>query len=500
VKITSPVLAALLLALLASANAGCALFSDKTPSVTPQVLAAPEDAQLEAQIDAEANLPPVKPFGDSESPSAQSQLRKRHHLLLDPTEAMPPDLEAALPGDVSDQVRYYLDYFSGRGRDHFSVWLSRSTRYLPMMRRIFHENSLPPDLVYLAMIESGFSTSARSHANAVGPWQFIAGTGRRYDLRISRYVDERRDPEKATRAAARYLKDLYGMFNSWDLALASYNAGENKIDRGVRRFSTANFWHIRKTGYLARETSNYVPQYLAALMIARNPQRYGFQGIPYQEPLRYETVPVRGGYSLRSIARLCGTTHQELRELNPALLRSTTPPGVHYDLRVPVGTALKVQSGLTRVASSDPDGSPRGRSRVHRVRSGQTLSSVARRYGVTTTALARANGLRSSSRLRAGARLRVPGARGVSVAQAMPADVPSPAATARGAGSVGRGATGVYVVQRGDTLQRISVKFNTTVRDLMRRNNLSRSEIKAGKRLIVPASTVGPLASRGDEA
>ena len=179
VKAGRPLLAALVLVLVSLGTGGCALFhNDPSVSITPQVLAAPED--VEQQIDAEADLPPVKPFGDSESPSGH----RRRQTLLDPDGGMPENLEGVLPGEVTEQVRSYVDYFTGPGRDRFGLWLSRSTRYMPMMRRIFAENDLPPDLVYLAMIESGFSTKAVSRASAVGPWQFIAGTGRRYDLTI----------------------------------------------------------------------------------------------------------------------------------------------------------------------------------------------------------------------------------------------------------------------------------------------------------------------------
>ncbi len=478
-KTARPFLAGLVLVLVALGATGCAVFHNgPTASVAPQVVAAPE--AIEQEIDAEVNLPPVKPFGDSESPSG----RVRRQTLLQPDSSLPSDLKGVLPGEVSRQVNSYVDYFTGAGRDRFALWLSRSSRYVPMMRRIFAEHQLPPDLVYLAMIESGFSTKAVSTASAVGPWQFIAGTGRRYDLTISRYVDERRDPEKATRAAARYLRDLYGMFRSWDLALASYNAGEGKIDRGVRRFSP-NFWHMRETGYLAKETSNYVPQYLAALMIVRNPSRYGFDQIPWQEPLRYETLLVRGSYSVSSLAELAGASPEDLRDLNPALLRSVTPPRDTYTLRVPPGSGQRVAQGLTRLAAARPAEMRHASVRVHLVRRGQTIRTVAARYGVSPVVLARANGLRTTSRLRAGARLRVPA---TGVAQAMPEEVPVPAATARGEASVGRGASAVYVVKRGDTLQRISLKFNTTVKDLMQRNGLSRSNIATGKRLIVPAA------------
>jgi membrane-bound lytic murein transglycosylase D len=493
-------LVSLALALVPLGATGCALFSQDTPAakVKPQVLAAPEEVE-EAEDSTSAGLAPVKPFGDSDSPSAQTFFEKpRQTHVLDPSAGVPADIERLLPRDVSAQVEDYLHYFTGPARDHFATWLSRSTRYVPLMRRIFRENNVPPDLVYLAMVESGFSPRAYSPARAAGQWQFIASTGRRYNLRISSYVDERRDPEKSTRAAARYLRDLYEMFNSWDLALASYNAGEAKIDRGVRRYATENFWEISKTSFLAKETREYVPQYLAALMIARNPAKYGFADVVYQEPLRYETVSVGALVSLRSIARVCGTTSEALKALNPALTRGVTPPGGTYEVRVPVGSARLVEANLTRLASV---GAPnhRTRYRVHRVRRGQTLASVARRYGVTPTVLARANGMSTKAPLRAGVRLRIPTTDGIERVSDAPGAA-RPHGKARGAGSVGRGASVVYVVKQGDTLQAISAKFHTTVKDLMRHNKLRRSRIKVGRRLVIPTRSTGPVATSGGEA
>jgi membrane-bound lytic murein transglycosylase D len=413
-----------------------------------------------------ADRPPVKPFGDSEGEQARQYLGKDGARERQAVRAEPVDIAQLLPGEAKEQVDHYLDYFTNRGRKNYQRWLSRSTRYLPMMRRIFRENALPPDLVYLAMIESGYNPFAVSRARAVGVWQFISSTGRRYDLQISRYVDERRDPEKATWAAAQYLRDLYQQFESWDLALASYNAGEGKIGRGVRRYSTENFWEIRKTAYLKRETRNYVPQYLAALMIARNPARYGFRDVVYQKPLQYEIVTVPGRLSLSSLAKVCGVTRDDMRMLNPELRRSITPPGKGYTLRVPLGRGGKVKASLAALAEESRKAARIASSGTHRVRRGQTLSTIARRYGVSTRALARANNMKTTDILRAGRKLRIPGQ----------------ARQARGDGS-----GTVYVVKRGDTLTAISAQFDTTVKALMRQNRLRHSRIKVGKRLVIPA-------------
>ncbi len=453
--------------LLALGGAGCAsLTGGSTDTASPQAgIAAGEFEVGTAPMD----RPPVKPFGDSESERARRYLERSGDRERRAATVKPADIEKLLPREVKEQVGYHLDYFTRRGRKHYERWLSRSTRYLPMMKQTFYEHALPIDLVYLAMIESGYNPFAVSRARAVGMWQFIAGTARRYGLEISSYVDERRDPQKATLAAARYLKDLYQQFGSWDLALASYNAGEAKIERGVRHHSTENFWEIRKTAFLKRETRDYVPRYLAALMIARNPAKYGFKHVVYQKPLRYETVMVPGGLSLRSLAKVCGVTQEDMRSLNPELRRSITPPGSSYALRVPAGRGERVQEKIAALVEEGRKAVRLASSGDHRVRPGQTLSSIARRYGVSTRALARANNMKTTDILRAGRTLRIPGQ----------------TRQARGSGS----AT-VYVVKRGDTLTKISARFDTTVRALMQHNRLRHSRIQVGKRLRIPAGEV----------
>jgi membrane-bound lytic murein transglycosylase D len=453
--------------LLALGGVGCAsLTGGSTDAVSPQTEIAADDLDEEM---APTDLAPVKPFGDSESEQVRRYLGRGGDRDRLAATTRPADIEKLLPREVKEQVGYHLDYFTRRGRKHYERWLSRSTRYLPMMKRTFAEQELPIDLVYLAMIESGCNPFAVSHANAVGMWQFIASTGRRYGLEISSYVDERRDPQKATLAAARYLKDLYQQFGSWDLALASYNAGEAKIERGVRRHSTDNFWEIRKTAFLRPETRDYVPRYLAALMIARNPEKYGFEHVVYQRPLHFEVVMVPGGLSLRSLARVCDATQDELRSLNPELRRSITPPGSRYALRVPPGRGEKVQAKIAALAKESRQASRFASSGYHRVRGGQTLSGIARRYGVSTRALARANRMKTTDVLRAGRKLQIPGQ--------------TRAARASGSGTV-------YVVKRGDTLAKISARFDTTVRALMRYNQLRHSRIQVGKQLLIPAGEV----------
>ena len=233
------------------------------------------------------------------------------------------------------RVDDFLTQFQTRWRNSFSVALSRSGRYVPRMSSILAKEGVPAELVYLPLIVCGFNNRARSPAGAVGPWQFIPGTGRRYGLRIDRYVDERRDPIKSTRAAARYLRDLYGMFGDWPLALAGYNTGENGICGILSRSDAEDFWEMSERGYLCRETSDYVPKFLAALQIAERPEDYEFTP-PMAAPLSYDVVEVDGSVSLSIVARLIDSSPEEIKELNPALHKGVTPPD-GYQIRLPKG-------------------------------------------------------------------------------------------------------------------------------------------------------------------
>lgn len=249
----------------------------------------------------------------------------------------PWGVAADLPIILNGPVKAYVRAFTTSQREVFETYLARSGRYLSLMRRIFQEYGLPQDLVYLCLVESGFSPWAMSPAEAVGPWQFIRGTARRYGLTVNGWVDERRDPEKSTRAAARYLKDLYTQFGCWYLAAAGYNAGEKRVEGVMNRHPTGSFWTMAAKGLLPAETCNYVPQIIAAALIAKSPQTYGFKGVRYQAPLKYEKVKVPGRTDLRWFARYLELDYQTLKELNPELNREAAPPAAAgYVLKVPV--------------------------------------------------------------------------------------------------------------------------------------------------------------------
>jgi membrane-bound lytic murein transglycosylase D len=252
-----------------------------------------------------------------------------------------------IPMVLNDSVENHLEYFKTKGRDVFQKWLDRSVRYIPLMRGIFREKNLPEDLVYVAMIESGFNPYAVSWARAVGPWQFMPHTGKLYGLRIDWWVDERKDPVKSTHAAAEHLKDLHNLFGSWPLALASYNAGAGKVQRALLRTQSEDFWDLKASRYIRRETKNYIPKYMAATIIAKNPEAYGFD-VPAVDPYVYDEAVITGSADLRLVAQCAGTTYEIIKELNPELKRWITPPDAdRYVLRLPEGTGEAFRHNYT---------------------------------------------------------------------------------------------------------------------------------------------------------
>jgi membrane-bound lytic murein transglycosylase D len=251
---------------------------------------------------------------------------------------LPPiQVSDGIPMVMNDHVEDQLLLFQTRLKGRFGEWLSRSGIYLPMMQKILKEGNLPEDLVYLALIESGFHLKAQSPAKAVGPWQFIKGTAEQYGLRVNKWIDERRDPVKSTKAAAQYLEYLYGMFNSWTLSMASYNAGEGRIMRAMAATKAQDFWELRDSDHIRDETKAYVPKFMAATMIAKDPQKYGFF-VDYQDPLHYEEVEIAVATPLKRIARAAGVSVQDILSFNPELKQETTPPGYpRYRLKLPFG-------------------------------------------------------------------------------------------------------------------------------------------------------------------
>ena len=291
---------------------------------------------------------------------------------------------------MNAKVRHFISYYSTVQNRFMHRSLARSHRYLGMMRKILRDHDIPEELAYMVLIESGFKTHAYSRARACGPWQFISATGRRYGLEINAWVDERRDPVKATYAAAAYLCDLYKMFDSWYLAAAAYNAGEGKIQRAMRRHKTDDFWQMARFRYLKRETREYIPKLLAAIMIAKEPEKYGFTDIEYQEPFTFDLVKVDDATDLKVLAWAAGVRVEDIRQLNPELTYWCTPPKVKgYELRVPDGSGQRCRNALVNLPPEK-----RITFRRHRIRQGDTLSTIARRYHTGVKQIKELNGLR----------------------------------------------------------------------------------------------------------
>ena len=319
----------------------------------------------------------------------------------------------AYPVALNPQVQFFLDLFTGSRRDAMTLWVGRSGRYLAMARDVFRSRGLPEDLVFTAMIESGFKPDAVSRVGAKGMWQFMAGTARRYGLRVDRWVDERLDPEKSTVAAAAYLHDLYEMFGSWSLAQAAYNAGEVKVARAIRHTGSRDFWTLAQSRHLKRETKDFVPQIHAAMMIGRDPDRYGFD-FDDLEPVAVETIAVPPSTDLNRLASNAGLSLQTVRTLNPTLVRGVTPPGGSWTLRVPEGERDRVVAALAPRRPPVMVGSVRtevtragATGDIHIVRPRDTVSAIAHRYGVSVDDVMRWNRLDSQDRIRPGDRLRI---------------------------------------------------------------------------------------------
>jgi len=416
----------------------------------------------------------------SELPDAEDQAEQS----ADPFELEVPEMalpDSDIPLTFNNKVAYFTGYFQSAGRGSFARWLSRSERYIPMMREVLRKEGLPEDLVYLAMIESGFSPHALSVASAAGPWQFMSETGKRYSLRIDPWIDERRDPLKSTVAAALYLKELYALFNNdWYLAAAGYNAGENKILRAISMYNSRDFWELSKGEYLKRETKDYVPKLLAAAIIAKEPAKYGFADVAYLPPIEFDTVKIPSRTDLELVAKSCAVPVQTIRELNPELRRFSTPPDFPgYQLKIPKGKSELFAAEYAKI----PEGE-RYRERIrnarYRAKRRDTLASIARRFKTTPQAIAELNNLgRKTGHLR-GRLLTVP------VQLAFDAEAVPQARPARVARPKVEAFNKYYTVKRGDTLSALARRFNVTARLLSAWNNLkTRVALRPGKRIIV---------------
>jgi membrane-bound lytic murein transglycosylase D len=376
----------------------------KTESAKPQPPAA--EAKTPAPEPARPAEPPDTALQEIRGPKADDNLVDLLQKEIEQAIEQPSGrrkIQFSMPLVENERVRYFIDAFCGKLRDFFSRALARSGKYIPMMASVLQEAGLPEDLVYLSLIESGFAPSAYSKAKAVGPWQFIHATGVRYGLRIDAWVDERRDPVKSTRAAAAYLKDLHGQFGEWFLAAAAYNAGEGRVENALQRTNTSDYWDLTGRTVLKQETRNYVPKFIAAALIAGEPEKYGFNDLVYEAPVDYDEVTTKRPLALTTAAHMAHTTVTNLKELNPALLKNVTPPSEEgFTLRVPSGSGELFNQAYAAQYASSADIKVIN----YTVKRGETLAAIARRYHVRPSQIIETNELKTGA-LRTGQQLTI---------------------------------------------------------------------------------------------
>ena len=376
-----------------------------------------------------------------------------------------------LPLMMTDQVAGYISYFSNRGRGSFERAFARSGRYHDMMVTILKQEGVPQDLIYLAQAESGFHPLAVSRVGARGIWQFMGSRARGYGLQRSLWVDDRQDPEKSTRAAARHLKDLYAQFGDWYLAMAAYNSGPGTVQAAVRRTGYADFWELYRRNVLPKETRNYVPIILAVTIMTKNLSQYGFDDVSMDEPMPFDTVTVNYPVDLRLVAECVDATPSQLSELNPSLLRMTTPKVGSFELHLPAGTKAQYQTAIAAIPTD-----MRLWWRYHKVQPGETLASLGRTYRVTAKSIASANQF-DSTELEAGAKVVIPLAVGKH-------PVSDNATYAR---RITR-----YRVRKGDTVETVAENFGVSPQMLRRWNGLHNGDGLRGRKVLALHLPVSP--------
>ncbi|MGB3212234.1 MAG: LysM peptidoglycan-binding domain-containing protein [Desulforhopalus sp.] len=413
---------------------------------------------IEPQICLEEELMALSQTGNWDKEVSTEKVETNNNVVYD------------FPVVINKQVDMYLDLFQNRQRNQFGRWLAKSTIYRSMMEKELEIAGLPKDLVYLAMIESGYSQLACSRSKAVGLWQFMKATGKQYNLHVDKYVDERRDALKSTRAAAAYLSDLYKEFDDWHLAVAAYNGGPGKIRAGLRRHKVDNFWDLAGKKHLRLETKHYVPKLIAALIIAKEPEKYGFTNIGYQEPLQYESLTVGPGMSLDAIALITDSDIDEIKRLNRELRLGKTPANRDkYEINIPEATSGIAAKNLPRLHSIVSTGY-----KTHKIAKGDTLSKICKRYGINKTTILKVNDLHSG-KLARGRNLRIPYS---TIRYQLLPEGSSGAMAAYSDSLI------LHRVKKGDTLSRIAKKYNVPSQMIVAWNGLKNAHsIRAGEQL-----------------
>jgi membrane-bound lytic murein transglycosylase D len=405
--------------------------------------------------------------GEAEAPAQPAPIDEIADLTLptgDPRLALEAERELFnvahdLPLTVNESVLQYLSFFTtAHGRAIVEHGLERGGRYTDMIRRVLREEGVPQDLMYLAQAESAFQPQAVSRAGARGIWQFMPYRGEEYDLERSYWIDERSDPEKATRAAARHMRDLYKMFGDWYLVMAAYNSGPMNVSKAIERTGYADFWELQKRHALPKETQNYVPIIIAMALVAKAPALYGVH-VDAEKPVKVETIKLRHPIDLRLVADATGAELSDLRLLNPQLLRTVTPNQPRFDLKLPAGVATRFEENVVQVPEDKWTNW-----RLHTVESGESLSDIARNYRVTVPAIEVANHFQAHATVPSGFLLNVP-------------TTPPVVKMVH------------YRVQRGDTLEGIADRFDVTVAELKRWNHISGGHVPRGARLRIYAGS-----------
>lgn len=416
--------------------------------------------------------------------------------LLEPEQFQDFDI----PIVFNDAVKYYIQWFSTEKRKVFGNWLKRSRHYVPIIREILKDQGMPEDLVYLAMIESGFNPKAYSHAKACGPWQFIYATGGRYGLKVNYWIDERRDPEKSTVAAAKYLRDLFNQFGCWYLAAAGYNAGEGRIERAIEKHKTNDFWELSNYNALPKETRAYIPQLIAAAVIAKDPEKYGFGSITYDAPIKFELVRVPKATPLSAVAKSASVDLSEVRSINPEILRGITPPNMDdYKIKLPQGVNVHAFTNRLQMAMIHERQIKDVVS--YKVKKKDTMASIAKKYGLNRDDIYLVNECDEELKVKPGMVINLPRyadpskgrtynaknkkdtietkptqeARNIkyekTIARQQPEAKPQPQGPA------------IHVVRKGETLASISGKYNIDVAELKATNKMKSNKVTPNMKL-----------------
>ncbi|HNT69464.1 MAG TPA: LysM peptidoglycan-binding domain-containing protein [Syntrophorhabdaceae bacterium] len=395
-----------------------------------------------------------------------------------------------IPIVFNDAVKYNIQWFTGEKRKVFGNWLKRAKQYVPVIKEILRKNGMPEDLVYLAMIESGFNPKAYSTAKASGPWQFIYGTGERYGLKVNYWVDERRDPEKSTVAAAKYLRDLFNQFGCWYLAAAGYNAGEKRIEKAIEKHNTNDFWELVKYNTLPRETREYIPRLIAAAIIAKDPEKFGFGSITYDQPVQFAEIKVPGGTPLSAVAKAASLDLDSVRSYNPEIIRGITPPNLElYAIKLPAPVDKEEFADNLKTAMN---GQRKIRSLItYKVRKKDTIAKIAKRYKVKSEDICLVNGFENMPDVRPGMKIQIPKYTGPT---RIKAEVEERAVKTRTASKPAKAAQETarpqqakqkdyHVVKKGETLGSISGKYGINVASLRSMNNLKNDKVYPNMKL-----------------